>query len=152
MQQRLMRLLDGRGGSKACTIGMVDNRGAFVVLTDENDGRHMRFSDEADVIAQLEELNDKLMRDYEKLEASLSRQQAETTKAKKRGENNADLVSDLRHQVERKQEHIRAMSRDYDALKKVALELLSTYVTDGSATLARKVLEGRLKQVSKDGS
>lgn len=141
MQQRLMRLLDGRGGSKACTIGMVDNRGAFVVLVDENDGRHMRFSNEADVIAQLEELNDKLMHDYEKLEVSLSRQQAETTKAKKRGENNADLVSDLRHQVERKQEHIRAMSRDYDALEKVALELLSTYVTGGDGTKARQMLD-----------
>lgn len=48
-----MKLADGERHTHAVNVGLVDSRGMFVLLLDDNETAYYRFSDESNLIAQL---------------------------------------------------------------------------------------------------
>ena len=62
-----MVLIDGYGNCTEVAIGMVDNKGAFVALLDDNDTpiKYFKFSSENGMIQQLSRDNNKLRKQLE---------------------------------------------------------------------------------------
>ena len=48
-----MKLIDGKGYATSVKPGLVDSKGAFFLLLEDNNTKHYRFSDESELIAEL---------------------------------------------------------------------------------------------------
>ena len=76
VQRRYMtaqRKLIGSGGSQLCDVGLVDERGAFLYLTDTGETKHFNFTSEHELIEsqrdEIAEISDELERLQKRFEA-----------------------------------------------------------------------------------
>lgn len=90
--------------------GLIDSKGMFCLLLDADETKHYRFSDETecitelvDEITKLEQLNEKLVEDCERLEARHKKVKTERTTYKQR-------CAGLEEQNERLREKLKEVS------------------------------------------
>lgn len=62
-----MKLDDGSNKTKIVNMGLVDDRGCFFLLLDDNETKYYKFSDQASLVKQLIDENKMLIAENEKL-------------------------------------------------------------------------------------
>ena len=97
-----MVLIDGHGNCTEVAIGMVDSKGAFVALLDDNDTpiKHFKFSSENGMIQQLSRDNNKLRKQLEAAEKKLDKVSQDLKTYRHIAEQRAERLEALQQRID----------------------------------------------------
>lgn len=109
-------LVDAKNHRQPCMVGLVDNNGCFVLLLDDDETRHYRFSDESTLIDELFRMNNEQAARLEKLDAKMDNLRTRAERATERAQDYRDDVYNLTNAL-------KAERKDLEALKIVAARI-----------------------------